>query len=147
MPRQTPRPTTRRRDIDRTAVRDAVAAAERLTSAELVVSISPFFLGSVGDAAERAFRRLGIARTRRRNGVLVFVVPARHQVVVLPDDEATARIDPAIFERAVTLITAACARGEGTRGIVDAVALLAAALAIAFPFTHDDTDELPNLIV
>jgi len=141
-----PRPTTRRRDIDRAAIRTAVAAAERLTSAEIVVSISPFFLGNVGDAAERAFRRLGIARTRRRNGVLVFVVPARHQVLVLPDDEAAARIDPAIYERTAALVAAACARGEGTQGIVDAVALLAAALAVAFPFAHDDANELPDLI-
>lgn len=140
------RMTTRRSDIDRTAVREAVAAAERRTSAEIVVSISSFFLGSVSGAAERAFDRLGVARTRRRNGVLVFVVPSRHQVVVLPDDEAAARVDPAVYERAASMIAAACGRGEGTLGIMEAVALLANALEVAFPFARDDVNELPDLI-
>ena len=139
------RPTTRRRDIDRTAVRAEVAAAERRTSAEIVVSIGAFFLGDVGAAAERVFRRLGIARLRRRNGVLVFVVPARHRVVILPDEEAAARIDPAIYEECAALIADASARGFGTQGIIAAVQLLADVLAVAFPYTGARADELPDL--
>ncbi|MDX2091091.1 MAG: hypothetical protein SFX73_24740 [Kofleriaceae bacterium] len=141
-----PRATTRRSHIDREAVRRAVAAAERATSAEIVVSIAPFFLGSVGGAAERAFDSLGVARTRRRNGVLVFVVPSRHQVVVLPDAEAAARVAPAVYERAATVIATACGRGEGTRGIVEAVELLASVLTAVFPFTGARENELPDLI-
>jgi len=138
--------TWRRSQIDRAAVREAVAAAERLTSAEIVVSISSFFLGSVSAAAERAFDRLDVARTRARNGVLVFIVPSRHQVIVLPDDEATARVDPAVFERVASLIAARCSHGEGTEGIVDAVQLLADVLAVEFPVRPDDHNELPDLV-
>jgi uncharacterized membrane protein len=81
--------TTRRREIDAACVRRAVEAAEHRTSAEIVVSIAPFFLGRVWSAARRAFARLGVAGTRARNGVLVFVVPSRRQVVVLADDGAS----------------------------------------------------------
>src|SRR3990167_8956642 len=91
-PEAAPCATTRRKDIDVSRVRAAVEAGERRTAAEIVVSIAPFFLGRAWSAARRAFERLGVARTRERNGVLVFVVPSRRQVVVLADDNALARL-------------------------------------------------------
>src|SRR5512147_2831500 len=98
------RATTRRKDIDVARVRKAVEAAERTTSAEIVVSIAPFFLGRVWQAAQRAFARLGVSRTQRRNGVLVFVVPSRRQVVMLADDGALARVDPSVWSETATQI-------------------------------------------
>jgi putative membrane protein len=139
-----PRPTTRRKDIDLARVRQAVEAAERLTSAELVVSIAPFFLGRVWAAARRTFERLGVARTRGRNGVLVFVVPARRQVVVLADEAALARLDPAIWRDAASRIAAAFARGYGTTGLVDGVEWLSRALSGPFPHRRGDINELPD---
>lgn len=115
------RATIRRKDIDVARVRKAVEAAERTTSAEIVVSIAPFFLGRVWPAAQRAFARLGVSRTRRSNGVLVFVVPSRRQVVVLADDGALARVDPSVWSETATQIATAFARGHGTTGLVDGI--------------------------
>ena len=139
-----PHAMTRRRDLDLARVREAVEAAERRTSAEIVVSIAPFFLGRVWTAARRAFERLGVADTRARNGVLVFVVPARRQVVVLADDGALARIDPAIWSDAASRIAAACACGDGTAGLVLGIEALARALSGPFPREPGDVNELPN---
>ena len=138
------RATTRRRDIEVVRVREAVEAAERLTSAEIVVSVAPFFLGRVWTAARRAFARLGVARTRGRNGVLVFVVPSRRQVIVLADDGAVARIEPAIWRDAAARIAAAFARGEGTAGLVDGIEWLARVLSGPFPHERTDVNELPD---
>ena len=139
------RGTTRRRDIDRDRVRDAVATAERRTSAEIVVSIAPFFLGDVDRAAGRAFDQLGVANTRGRTGVLVFVVPGRHRVVVLADDGAAARIPAAVWQDVASAIATAFARADGTAGLIDGIGRLADALALAFPAEPGDVDELPNL--
>jgi uncharacterized membrane protein len=138
------RATTRRRDLDLDRVREAVRAAERRTSAELVVSIAPFFLGRTWQAARRAFARLGIARTRQRNGVLVFVVPARRKVIVLADEGAHARVDGGVWQDVATRIAAAFARGQGTEGLVDGLDRLAGALADPFPHEHGDVNELPD---
>jgi len=135
---------TRRGTIDRNRVREAVEAAERHTSAEIVVSIAPFFIGSVDRAARRAFERLGIAHTRRRNGVLVFVVPARHQVMVIGDFGAEACVDSSIWREVASQIAHAFARGDGTGGLVDGIAWLARALSTPFPHKHDDVNELPD---
>lgn len=136
--------TTRRRDIDLARVRLAVEAAERRTSAEIMVSIAPFFFGRVWPAAQRAFDRLGVARTRGRNGVLVFVVPARRQVVVLADESALARVDPAIWRDGASRIADAFAHGRGTDGLVDGIEWLARALSEPFPHQRGDTNELPD---
>lgn len=138
------RATTRRKDIDVARVREAVEAAERCTSAEIVVSIAPFFVGDVWTAARRAFARLGVARTLGKNGVLVFVVPSRRQVVVLADDGAIARVDPSIWRDAASRIAAAFARGHGTDGLVDGIAWVARALSGPFPHERTDVNELPD---
>ena len=138
------RATTRRRELDLDRVRAAIAAAEQHTSAELVVSIAPFFVGRIWPAARRAFARLGVARTQQRNGVLIFVVPARRQVVVLADQAAHARLAPAVWHEAADRIAAAFGRGEGTAGLVSGVEHLARALAGPFPHHRDDANELPD---
>ncbi|HVK72369.1 MAG TPA: TPM domain-containing protein [Kofleriaceae bacterium] len=132
-----------RAGIDRDRVRAAIEGAERQTSAEIVVSIAPFFLGGVAPAARHAFTRLGVARTRARNGVLIFVVPSRHQVVVLPDEAAEARLHPDVVADAARRVAAGFGRDDGTGGLVDGIAVLAGALAPLFPPAADDVDELP----
>jgi uncharacterized membrane protein len=139
-----PRATTQRKAIDLTRVREAVEAAELRTSAEIVVSISPFFLGRVWPTARRVFARLGVAHTRGHNGVLVFVVPSRRQVVVLADDGALARIDAAVWGDVAAQIAAAFARGHGTAGLVDGIDRLSRALSGAFPHERTDVNELPD---
>ena len=54
--------------IDVPRVERAIAAAERLTSGEIRVSISPWFWGSPERAADEAFSRLGMTETREHNG-------------------------------------------------------------------------------
>lgn len=138
------RATTRRKDLDLDRVRQAIEAAERHTSAEIVVSIAPFFVGRLWPAARRTFARLGVARTHGRNGVLIFVVPARRQVLVLADDAAHAHLDPAVWREAAARIAAAFGRGEGTTGLVAGVEYLACALAGPFPHHRGDPNELPD---
>ena len=132
--------------IDRDRVRAAVAASERRTSAEIVVAIAPFFVGSVERAAHRAFERLGVADTRDRNGVLVFVVPRRKQVFVVPDLAAEQRLGAATWEEAARTIAAGFREGHATDGLVAAVTALGDALAGGFPPRSGDVDELPGVI-
>ena len=129
---------TLRATIDRNRVLEAVQTAERRTSAEIVVTNAPFFIGSVERAAHRVFARLGVARTLRRSGVLVFVVPARNEVVVLCDEGAERCVDCSVWHEVATQIAKAFSRGDGTIGLVDGVARLAHALSGSFPYERAD---------
>ena len=130
--------------VDAARVRAAIEEAEHGTSAEIVVSIAPFFFGDVGAAARRAFERMGVANTRARNGVLVFVVPRRRQVVVLPDAEAEASLGEGAAAEIVDRVCAGFARGDATGGLADAVGRLGELLAVPFPWQSGDVDELPD---
>jgi uncharacterized membrane protein len=138
------RATIRRNQIDVERVREAVERAEHATSAEIVVSIAPFFLGRVWTAARRAFTRLGVSRTRAHNGVLVFVVPSRRQVVILADDGALARVHPPVWPETAACIAAGFARGHGTAGLVEGIDRVAHALRGPFPHQPGDVNELPD---
>jgi uncharacterized membrane protein len=133
--------------IDVDAVEQAIRAAEQRTSGEIQVAIArSWFWGDTRAAAERQFGRLGIARTRARNGVLIFVAPRRRQLAVLGDVGVQARVAPDLWAAVVARMTADFRRGEPTAGLVAGVELLGEALAAAFPPRPDDVNELTNSV-
>ncbi len=97
------------------------------------MSIAPFFLGSVERAARRAFVRLGIARTRERNGVLLFVVPARRELYVLGDEGLHAKVGQKLWDDVAREVSLGLAAGEPTPAILLGVKLVGAELARCFP--------------
>ena len=122
-----------RRLIDADRVCDAIVAAERCTSAELRVSLAPWFWGSVERAADKAFVRLGMTRTRQRNGVLFFVVPSRRALVVLGDVGIHERFGQALWDELAAIQTDYFARGEFTAGLAASLARAGELLALHFP--------------
>lgn len=134
-----------RRQIDTERVQAAIAAAERASSAEIRVSLSTFFWGSVERAANAAFDRLGMRATAQRNGVLLFVVPSRRTFVVLGDEGIHAKVGDAFWRAVADAIARRFKQGDFTGGLVEGIAVVGKALAEHFP--HDgsaDRNELPD---
>jgi uncharacterized membrane protein len=125
------------RSFDADVVRRAIAAAEAATTGEIVVSIAPFFLGSVPAVARRTFARLGISGTSARNGVLLFIVPSRRQLYVLGDEGLSERVPPAFWERVAGDVSTRLARGETTSALLEAIQLLGQELARHYPRSAD----------
>jgi len=130
-------------DID--CVKAAIAEAERETSGEIRVSVARFFWGSVRVAAERAFARLGMARTKDRNGVLFFIVPARKKFVVLGDAGIHAKVGQEFWDCLAGLMSGHFKKGEFTEGLVAAIKEAGRELAAAFPYDAKvDVNELAD---
>ena len=136
-----------RKNIDDARVRAAIEAAEQRTSGEIVVSIARWFWGNPERAARHAFDRLGVANTRRRNGVLVFVAPRRRRLVVLPDAAIDAVLGTAFCETVVAAIAERFRTGDLTGGLVHGIELIATQLAVHFPRGADDRNELPDAVI
>jgi uncharacterized membrane protein len=133
--------------IDIDAVERAITAAERRTSAEIRVALaSSWFWADARAAAERAFQRLRVANTRARNGVLIFVAPARRKLAVVGDVGVREKVAPDLWARVIERMTADFRRGERTAGMVAAVELLGDALAAVFPVGAGDVNELANSV-
>lgn len=133
--------------IDESSVRRAIVEAELRTSGEIRVSISRFFWGPVRPVAERAFRRLGIDRTRDRNGILFFIVPSRRRFVILGDEGIHARVGEEFWEAAAEALSARFRRREFTEGLIAGIKAVGERLAGHFPFDRStDVNELADEI-
>ncbi len=130
-------------DVER--VRKAIADAERETSGEIRVSVCRFFWGRVRAAAERAFRRLGMTRTKDRNGILFFIVPARRRFVVLGDEGIHAKVGQDFWDGIAAAMSEDFKKSDFTDGLVRGIKKAADGLAAHFPYdAGTDVDELPD---
>lgn len=130
--------------IESTRVKAAIEAAEAKSSGEIVVSIADFYLGNVRDAARLAFERLGIGNTQLRNGVLLFIAPARRRFEIIADDGIDAQVTPELWSSVAARLTARFAADDYTGGIVEAIEIIGNELARHFPRCAEDTNELPD---
>jgi len=131
--------------IDREKIKEAIQNAERRTSGEICVSVAPFFWGRIEKAADKAFLRMGMTRTKDRNGVLFFVVPARRKFVVLGDRGIHERVGQDFWHRIVAVVSEKFRERDFTSGLVRGIEEVGEQLAAHFPYDPaTDKDELPD---
>ncbi len=133
------------RIIDHERIKEAILKAELRTSGEIRVSVARLFWGNVHKAAEKAFVRLGMTRTKDRNGVLFFVVPARRKFVVLGDSGIHERVGQEFWHRVVGVVSERFRRGDFTGGLIRGIEEVGEQLSTHFPYAAaTDVDELPD---
>ena len=130
--------------IDEDRVVEAIRRAESETSGEIRVSVAPLFWGSVEKAAWKAFERLGMTRTAERNGVLIFLVPARRRFVVLGDEGIHRKVGQEFWEAVAAAMSGKFREGDFTTGLVQGIEEIGHRLKEQFPHQPDDVDELPD---
>jgi len=134
--------------VDTAAIEAAIAGAEARTSGEIRVSVAPFFWGNVRRTAEDAFERIGMAATRERNAVLLFVVPARRSFAVVGDTGIHARVGDSYWALLSARMSAAFRAGRYTEGLIAGITDLGERLARDFPADRaHNPDELANTVI
>ena len=71
---------------DQTRITDAITMAEKRTSGEICVHITPKCGGDVMEAAEKKFNKLGLYKTERRNAVIIYVAYKSKKFAILGDE-------------------------------------------------------------
>jgi len=133
------------RIVDREKVKEAIQKAELRTSGEICVSVASFFWGSVEKAADKAFARLGVARTKERNGVLFFIVPSRRKFVVLGDRGIHEHVGQEFWNRISEVVSVKFRDGDFTGGLIKGIEEIGDQLAAHFPYDPaTDKDELSD---
>jgi len=131
--------------VDKERVKKAIVEAEKETSGEICVSVARLFWGRVRPAAERAFRRLGMANTRLRNGILFFIVPARKRFVVLGDKGIHDKVGQDFWDGIAASMSGHFRKGEFEEGLIAGIRAAAAGLSVHFPYEPTtDVNELPD---
>lgn len=132
--------------LDRTQIEDAIGTAERMTSGEVRVHVQPKAHGDIRHVAERTFERLGMTKTKERNGVLLFIACEEQRFVILGDQGIDTRVPSGFWDDIAAKLHDRFQRGEFTIGVVEAIHSAGEQLKAFFPRAHDDTNELSNEI-
>jgi putative membrane protein len=97
-------------------------------------------------AALQQFSMRGIARTKDRSGILIFVSLAERYARIIADDGIAARVPQSEWQAAVDALVAHMRDGRIADGFVTAIDLCGEKLATHFPRTRTNVDELPDRI-
>jgi putative membrane protein len=123
-------------------------------AAALILSWSPLRMALVPRAVRRArahrgaieqFFLRGLANTRHRCGVLIFVSLAEHYARIVADQGIAAKVPQSAWQEAVDALTAHMRAGEIGRGFIAAIERCGDVLAAHAP-PADPPDELPDRI-
>lgn len=124
----------------------AIRAAEKKTSGEIRVFISRKRVADPVAAAQREFEKLGMARTRHRNGVLIFMAPRVRRFAVIGDIGVHERCGDAFWQALAAEMTGHFKKSDFTAGIIHAIQKAGGLLAEHFPPQPGDGNELPDEI-
>lgn len=129
---------------DKKEISAAVAQAERLTSGEIRVHLKDRAGEDVLSDARKTFTRLGMQRTKHRNGVLIFVAPKSRRFAIVGDEGIHERVGEAFWGRTRDAMAEHFAKGALKQGILTGVRLVGEHLEKHFPRENKQRNELSN---
>ncbi len=132
--------------LEREQVAAAIRKFESSTSGEIRVHLAARTGDAPTAAAARVFHRVGMARTRDRNGVLFFVSIRDRRLAVIGDSGIHAEVPADFWSSVIARVEARFAQGRFADGLIDGIELAGDALARHFPPRPDDVNELPDSI-
>lgn len=125
---------------------DAVRLAEKDTSGEIRIHIDSRCTGNPVERAEEVFCNLGMYRTERRNGVLIYLA-CNSKVFAILGDKGINDIVPDNFWDDISLLMGREFReGRFTEGLSQAVRMVGEKLKEFFPYQQNDVNEQPDEI-
>jgi uncharacterized membrane protein len=126
-------PKTFSRHLQHDAIVEAIREAERKTSGQIRVSISPKHIDDPVAAAQSEFLRKGMSKSPERNGVLIFVSPRSQKFAVIGDEAVHAKCGDEFWRKLAEVMTGYFRKSEFTPGIIHGVQKAGELLAEHFP--------------
>lgn len=93
------------------------------------------------------FRTGAERRTIGRTGILIYLSMAEHRAEIVGDEAITKVTTPETWGEAMTALLAEVKAGRPGNGIVAAVEQIGEVLAVHFPKTGEDTNEIPDKLI
>lgn len=136
-------------NIDTHAIEQAIAVAEKQTSAELRVVVERKAKGSLSalERANQLFDELKMRETAERNGVLIYLAFKPHLLAVVGDEGIHQKVGEAFWQEVYAAMKQHCAQENFTQAIVAGISQVGAALGEHFPLQANDRNELENEVV
>lgn len=124
----------------------AIEEAERQTSGEIRVHLERNYEGSITAAASRTFHKLKMDRTELRNGVLIFIVPPKHEFAIYGDQGINQKVPQNFWEAVRDIMQENFRHGKFAEGVCQGIQLAGEKLREHFPWEKGDKNELSDEI-
>ena len=132
-------------------ISNKIKEMEKTTAGEICVSIKEKRSllekrKSLREMAEKEFFKLGVANTRDKTGILIFLLLEDRKFYILADSGINAKVTQETWDKIKDEIQKKFARGEFCKGLIFGVEEVGKILSTHFPIKADDTNELSNRI-
>lgn len=131
-------------DIEQERIREAVAAAERSTSGEIRICIERTTQEPALDRAVTYFHKLGMEKTKLRNGVIIYLAVDDKQFAIIGDSGINKVVPENFWDSTKEAMLAEFKKGNMVEGIVAGIKLAGEQLKKYFPSVANDTNELSD---
>ena len=140
-------PTKFTEKLDETRIATAIGQAEQTTSGEIRVCVSRRDHGDTLAAAQKRFLQLGMARTPKRNAVLIYFAPRAQTFALWGDIGVHEKCSVEFWQTIATGISPRLKAGRFAEAVEEAVRDVGEMLARHFPRDPSPRDRLPNTVV
>lgn len=131
---------------DQGRVVDAIGEAEKMTSGEIRVHVTPKCGDDVMKDAIKTFNRLEMYKTRHRNGVLIFIAFESRKFAILGDAGINAVVPEDYWNNEKDTLLEYLKLNDTATGLCKVIASVGEKLKTFFPIEEDDENELSNEI-
>jgi uncharacterized membrane protein len=137
---------------DLNKIKDEVANVERTTSGEIRLSLREkrsFWekLYQPHELAVKDFEKLGMADTKDKTGIMIFIIFGEKFYDVLADEGIYSKISNDTWNKLETKLTDEFSQGNFLQGILHIIERMGEVLSAEFPRESDDVNELPDEVV
>jgi len=137
-------PTNFFSEIEKKDILEAIRNAERQTSGEIRLHLEKKSKGKIFERAVKVFRKIGMQRTEKRNGVLIYLATIDHQFVILGDKGINEVVPENFWQDIAELMTQNFKKNKFSQGLCEGITLIGDKLKFHFPFQEDDVNELSD---
>ena len=123
-----------------------ISDAEKLTSGELRVHIQKKCAKDVIKAATLTFKKMGMTKTKAKNGVLIFVAVDDKKFAIIGDSGIDEKVPNDFWISVKEKMQVLFVKGDFFDALKTGIRLSGEKLAHYFPIEPDDINELPETI-
>ena len=122
----------------------AIEQAELDCSGEIRVHVDGHCKDNVLDSASMTFAKLGMHRTKLRNGVLFYLAALDKKFAVIGDVGINSKVGKHFWDDVVSAMTVKFKEGLFAEGLCDGILRCGEQLKTYFPYQSDDVNELDD---
>ncbi|HOE68739.1 MAG TPA: TPM domain-containing protein [Candidatus Omnitrophota bacterium] len=129
---------------EKSRIVSAIREAEKNTSGEIRVHLERRVKGDILEHARRVFERIGMTKTKDRNGVLIFLAVRDKQVAIIGDRGIHEKVPEGFWDSEIALMRGCFRERKFAEGVVRAILKAGEKLKAFYPYHDEDQNELAD---